>query len=135
MTLLPVKDKKIKVKNRYLNYFVFKYKNSVYIQKRMDKDIWQNLYEFYLIETPHVVTPDVILSHVDLLNVANEFEVISVDISKKHILSHQHLFATFYQLKIDKPLKSNTLLKIKPEDLVNYGLPQLINKYLQNKEL
>jgi A/G-specific adenine glycosylase len=48
---LPVKDKKIKIKNRYLNYFVFNYKNNVYIQKRTEKDIWQNLYEFYLIET------------------------------------------------------------------------------------
>jgi len=49
---LPVKSKKTKVKNRFFNYVVFLDENqNTIIQKRSDKGIWHNLYEFPLIET------------------------------------------------------------------------------------
>ncbi|MBI3519800.1 MAG: A/G-specific adenine glycosylase [Bacteroidetes bacterium] len=127
---LPVKDKKIKIKNRYLHYFIFNYKDSVYIQKRTEKDIWQNLYEFYLIETSKPEDPESLLKNKMLRTIIKNFEVTSVSTVKKHILSHQHLYATFYELKITTPLKHSSLLKIKRRDLINYGLPQLLHKYL-----
>jgi A/G-specific adenine glycosylase len=46
---LPVKSKKLKVRNRYFNYLVV-LTNEKLIQ-RTAKGIWQNLYEFPLIET------------------------------------------------------------------------------------
>ncbi len=130
--LLPVKDKKIKIKSRYLHYFIFNYKNSVYIQKRTEKDIWQNLYEFYLIETPEPTIADELLKNKTLKTLVQDFKVISVIPAKKHLLSHQHLHATFYELTIKTPIKSKSLLKINRSDLNNFGLPQLINKYLKS---
>jgi len=130
---LPVKDKKIKIRNRYLHYFIFNHKDSVYIQKRTEKDIWQNLYEFYLIETEEDTDPKLILKNKNLKNLAKEFEIISVSPEKKHILSHQHLYAIFYELKIKTPITSKTLIKINRSDLIHFGLPQLINKYLNAK--
>jgi A/G-specific adenine glycosylase len=48
---LPVKSK-LKVRNRYFNYLVVSDENeNTLIQKRTAKGIWQNLYEFPLIET------------------------------------------------------------------------------------
>ena len=49
---LPVKLKKIKVTNRYFNYLVFldEHENTI-IQKRTEKGIWHNLYEFPVIES------------------------------------------------------------------------------------
>ena len=48
---LPVKNKKIKVTNRFLNYLIYNdSKNNTIIQKRTEKGIWQNLYEFPLLE-------------------------------------------------------------------------------------
>ena len=132
---LPVKDKKIKIRNRYLHYFVFNYKDNVYIQKRTEKDIWQNLYEFYLIETDEPETPEVLLKNKVLKNLALDFKVDSITSTKKHILSHQHLYATFYELKINAPLKTKVLQKIKRSDLTNYGISQLITKYLSGKSL
>lgn len=131
---LPVKDKKIKIRNRYLHYFVFNYKDNIYIQKRTDKDIWQNLYEFFLIETDENSDTSLILKNKQLKNLVKDIDIISVTSEKKHILSHQHLYATFYELKIKTPITSKTLIKIKRSDLIHYGLPQLINKYLHNKE-
>ena len=127
----PVKENKVKIKNRYLHYFIFNYKNSIYIQKRTEKDIWQNLYEFYLIETSESVDSDVVFKHKDLEKLCQNFKVQSVTVAKKHILSHQHLYTTFYELAINEQLNNKSLIKIKRSNLNNFGLPQLITKYLQ----
>ena len=130
--LLPVKDKKIKIKIRHLHYFIFNYKDNVYIQKRTEKDIWQNLYEFFLIETSEESIAEVMLKNKELNSLVKDFEVTSITQTKKHILSHQHLYGTFYELKIKTPLKSNSLIKIKRNDLNKFGVPKLITKYLHN---
>ncbi|MBC7694467.1 MAG: A/G-specific adenine glycosylase [Burkholderiales bacterium] len=132
VVLRPVKSKKIKIKERFLHYFIFNYKNCVYIQKRNSKDIWQNLYEFYLIETDESTDPEIVLKHNALKKIVPDFKVKSVITLKKHVLSHQHLYATFYEIIINAPLKSKPLLKIKRSDLNNIGMPQLIIKYLSN---
>jgi A/G-specific adenine glycosylase len=134
VSLLPVKNKKIKIKNRYLHYFIFNYKNNVYIQKRIEKDIWQNLYEFYLIETSEPTSDTEILKNKTLKGIAKDFDVTSIIPAKKHILSHQHIYAIFYELTIKTPIKSKSLIKIKRSDLNDFGLPQLINKYLKSFE-
>lgn len=131
ISLLPVKDKKIKIKNRYLHYFIFNYKNNVYIQKRTEKDIWQNLYEFYLIETLEETATEILLKSKTLKTLVPKFDVISFTAAKKHILSHQHLYAVFYELKIALPLISNSFIKVKRDELKHYALPQLIIKYLK----
>jgi len=132
--LLPVKDKKIKIKNRYLHYFIFNYKGHVYIQKRTEKDIWQNLYEFFLIETTEQSGAEVMLKNKELNTLVKDFEVTSITQTKKHILSHQHIYGTFYELKIKTPLKLSSLIKIKRSDLNKFALPQLITKYLRNRD-
>jgi len=130
VALLPIKEKKIAIKNRYLHYFIFNYKNYVYIQKRLAKDIWQNLYEFYLIEIKEKETEQLVLENKLIKELAPVFNIISITTLKKHILSHQHLYATFYELEIPSPLKSKALVKVKRDELNAYGLPQLIIKYL-----
>jgi A/G-specific adenine glycosylase len=127
---LPVKEKTGKIRSRYFHYIVFNYKDSVYIRKRTKKDIWQNLYEFYLLETEAPATEEAILSDPGLLQLAGSFGVKKITPLKKHILSHQHLFGTFYELSLKNPLKHKDLLRVKRDDLMHYGLPQLIIKYL-----
>lgn len=127
---LPVKDKKTKIKNRYLHYFIINYKDTVYIQKRIQKDIWQNLYEFYLIETPEVSESRLMLKSKELKSITHEYKVISITTAKKHILSHQHIYATFYEIRTTAPIVSKSLIKIKREKLTTIGFPQLINRYI-----
>ncbi|MCW3092026.1 MAG: A/G-specific DNA-adenine glycosylase, partial [Ferruginibacter sp.] len=47
---LPVKEKSIVKKTRWFYYLVINYKDYLYVQKRSAGDIWENLYEFILIE-------------------------------------------------------------------------------------
>ena len=109
---------------------IFNYKDSVYIQKRTKKDIWQNLYEFYLLETDTPEAETTVLDNKDLKHMAGSFTVGEITSLKKHVLSHQHLFGTFYEIQLKQPLKDKTLTKVKRADLEQYGLPQLIIKYL-----
>ena len=46
----PVKSKKVKVRNRDFYYLVIKSGASYLLNKRASGDIWQGLYDFYLIE-------------------------------------------------------------------------------------
>ncbi|RYY11142.1 MAG: A/G-specific adenine glycosylase, partial [Chitinophagaceae bacterium] len=49
---LPVKEKKLIKKHRWFYYFMIGSGDDVYIRKRTGKDIWQNLHEFVLHESP-----------------------------------------------------------------------------------
>lgn len=131
---LPVKNKTIKIKNRYFNYVVLNYKGSVYITKRTQQDIWQNLYEFLLIETDAPINEKQVLKHPSLLALKVPFVLTKITEAKKHILSHQHLHAYFYELELAKPLKDSNFIKVSKEELNEYALPQLINKYLKRRE-
>src|SRR5688572_23632779 len=48
---LPVKEKKIRIKTRWFYYLVPEHKTHVYIRQRQGKDIWQQLFEFPLLES------------------------------------------------------------------------------------
>ena len=48
---LPVKEKKISIKKRWFYYLVIEHENKMAIRQRTGKDIWQQLYEFPMIET------------------------------------------------------------------------------------
>ena len=47
---LPVKEKSIRIRDRWFNYYVFIAGKSVAVRPREGKDIWQGLYEFMLEE-------------------------------------------------------------------------------------
>lgn len=127
---LPVKDKAVKIRPRYFHYLLLNYRDQVYIRKRTGKDIWQNLYEFPLVETAIPATEEEILGNEDLRRMAGKFAVARVSALKKHLLSHQHIFGTFYELKLTKPPREQGLVAVKRDMLMEYALPQLIVKYL-----
>lgn len=49
--ILPVKSKKIVVQHRYFNFILLEYRNKIWLERRETKDIWNGLYQPYLIET------------------------------------------------------------------------------------
>ena len=105
---LPVKTKKIKVTNRYLNYLILKDSDSNYIvQKREGKGIWENLYEFPVLET------ELQLSEIEISNKISKMEFLNEKPSEililhneiiLHKLSHQHLYIRFFELHFSTKL-------------------------------
>lgn len=111
---LPVKSKKTKVSNKFFNYLVLKdVTGNFMVKKREGKGIWENLYEFPLIETEELV------SELDFMNQLaemdffdqkpNEIFVLHPQIIQ-HKLSHQNLYIRFFQLNFDVKLPDSKLL-------------------------
>ena len=115
---LPVKSKKTKVTNKFFNYLILKDVDANYIvQKREGKGIWENLYEFPLMETDELVSElDFMnqLAEMDFFNQKpTDFFVLNSQIIQ-HKLSHQNLYIRFFQLNFDVKLPdSKTLTEIK----------------------
>ncbi len=127
---LPVKNKKVKVKNRFLNYLIYNdQKNRTSIQKRIEKGIWQNLYEFPLLETENSVNIDFITN-----NLKSENKVVSImQINNEeiiHKLSHQKLHINFWKIEINGILKNGLSI----DELKTYPFPIVIANFI-DKEL
>ena len=130
---LPVKLKKKKIKERFLNYIVLiDTKNNTIVQKRIEKDIWFKLNQFPLIETNFKVD--------DIMRVSSfkkfiNSKKIPIKIEKysrhnvKHVLSHQILQISFHKFKIEKEISSGVNLS----QLSNYNFPVPINNFINKK--
>lgn len=137
---LPIKAKKTKVRNRYFNYLVVIDKNkNILISRRNESDIWQGLYEFYLLESDKELSTEEVLVAKETQSVCGrDFVVSSVSKPYKHILSHQHLYARFYVITVNDYMKSmqdytkGILQKVSPDRLEDYAFPRLIEKFLND---
>ena len=58
VNLLPVKEKTVQRTHRWFYYFLFEHDHTLLVHKRTGKDIWQNLFEFYLLESEKAVIWD-----------------------------------------------------------------------------
>ena len=118
----PVKKKKIKLKDRFLNYVVVVTNdNKTQIKKRDSSGIWKNLYEFPLIETTVETSAKQISKELNL----NLKDLLSVK-KINHRLSHQLLHITFFVYKVDYQL--DDLVDINA--LASYPFPKPINKFI-----
>jgi A/G-specific adenine glycosylase len=135
---LPVNKKKIKQKERFFNYLIIEYKNKFYAGKRTQKDIWQNLYEFILIETGFWQAKKEILRHPEFLSIVKENEYAvkheSRRISQK--LTHQHVTGHFILIEVKKPIqKSKSHFLVSKKQLLLLPLPKLITSYFADKNV
>ena len=127
---IPVKSKKKKPKERFLNYIVFiDSKHKTIVNKRTNKDIWYKLNEFPLIESK---------TEIKNINTLTDFKKLidnlSLTILKekekiyriKHILSHQILYISFYQICVKETITSGVHLS----NLNNYNFPVPITNFI-----
>ena len=134
---LPRKRGKVSVRNRYFNYLDVRVDGECLLQQRTGKDIWQNLYEFPLIETDAEVDFSELTKDnrfATLLRVENEIVVLKVE-KYKHVLSHQVIYATFYRIEASAFVNENSYIRVQEIDLDNYGVSRLIHKYLEKEVL
>lgn len=124
--LLPRKIKGKKSKKRYFHYFVIESEGKILMTQRGDKDVWANLYELPMLETVEPVSLEGLLQSAEYQGLFGD-EVPQLLVGPiKHILSHQSIFATFYQINIE-----NTTWDKKNE--WNYFLSENIDKLAKHK--
>lgn len=128
---LPVKIKGAKAKKKYFNFLVILSDNDkTILEKRKDKGIWQNLYQFPLIETASEHHYDTFLpmvhEHPLLKNVSFQLSLYNRYIVI-HKLSHQHLHTKFWIVRLNSPLTNGIPLG----DLRSYPVPIVIGNFIE----
>jgi A/G-specific adenine glycosylase len=128
---LPVKLKKTKVKNRYFNYIVLLSEaNKTVLQQRTQKGIWQQLYEFPLIETDSEINKKQLMVQNDYKDLSEKHQIESItkynDNAIIHKLSHRNLHTFFW---IGTMLNS-TEKSISIETILSYPVPVLIENFI-----
>ena len=184
--LLPVRKPRPTLRDRYLNYFICLCptntvasstqtdKNNLpattaasayttLLHKRTDKDIWQHLYEFPLIETDHLfdtaeatqtlhtttqpTVPSAIQSTIQknkksaaqntvqstIQNATQTSDLLMLDFT--HILSHQRLHARFFCLQVPALPAIGDTIAVPLSDLDQYALSRLTLRALEKLQL
>ncbi|MCR5270021.1 MAG: A/G-specific adenine glycosylase [Prevotella sp.] len=111
--MLPVKLNTLKVKERRLSYIYIRCKGQVAIHRRGAGDIWQGLYEPYLVGEDN--------NGVDLQ------QCLLLKKNVRHVLTHRILMADFYLLETAvQPELDEDYMWVPEEDLERYGVPRLV---------
>ena len=97
---LPVKTKKIMVKKRYFNYFWINYNNKIALEKRTEKDIWQNLFQMPLLETKSSIQIDEFPNLLKNKSRFSNFKNITFVEEVNHKLTHQTLQINFWKVEL-----------------------------------
>lgn len=135
---LPVKEKRLTIKKRWFYYLVLEHEGKTAIRQRTGKDIWQQLYEFPMMEMDKEQDLNTILLQAEkkgLLQKRN-YDLISVSSPYKQQLSHQLIAGQFIKINLKKipGVKNNPVaarwLWLANNKLSKYAFPKFINLYL-----
>ncbi|MGB1307892.1 MAG: A/G-specific adenine glycosylase [Oceanihabitans sp.] len=127
---LPVKIKSNAPKKKYFNFLVYIYKDKkILLEKRKTKGIWQNLYQFPLIESDSILNKEALQLLLKNNNTAtNNLLSLALYNTKPiiHKLSHQHLYTKFWIVQVNAiNAKAIPILQLK-----DYPVPVLISNFL-----
>lgn len=131
----PVKEGKTVVKARYFNYLHIRCGNQVLLSQRKEKDIWQNLYEFPLIETEQ--PEDLVMlqqekAYREVFAGAGEVRILRTVEMPKHVLSHRIIYARFYEIEVGGfSAGMEKYLRTDDVNVGDYAVSRLMELYLQ----
>ncbi|RIH64826.1 A/G-specific adenine glycosylase [Mariniphaga sediminis] len=132
VTQLPVKTPKTSQRNRYFYYYYIETGKDTWLEKRTGKDIWENLYQFPLAETKQELSDEEIAGLQPSFMKNDTINIKAVSAQKKHILSHQIIFARLIHLETDGNFKlNNHFIKVPQKDIHTFAVPRLVEKLME----
>jgi len=136
VNILPIKEKTLQRKKRWFTYFIFENSDKVLVHKRTESDIWQNLFEFYLVETPSDpkwtkgLVNELLGSQLGITNTEDYF----IHAADRQQLTHQEIdgyFITVGLNAIPAPLLNLPNFSWQPKNAIEQlAFPRFINQYL-----
>jgi A/G-specific adenine glycosylase len=135
VNLLPVKENNIRIKHRFFNYLVIKHGRKIFVNKRIEKDIWQNLFEFPLLESDHILSQEKFLSSSQFTEFigSNSYKIDKISNLLKQKLTHQLISGRFFHITLKTmPVRLNQYKKVSPKDLATLPFPKFISSYLKD---
>lgn len=132
VNILPVKETKLVKKQRYFYYLVVKFDNKFYIRKRTEKDIWQNLWEFILVEMPEKIEIEKFIKTKSFAQKVNKTAAVkNYSPFYKQQLTHQTIEGCFILINLQSPLLNNDFELVKSSNLKNLAFPRFITSYFE----
>lgn len=129
--LFPVKLKATKPKKKYFNFIVIISNNKkTILEQRQGKGIWENLYQFPLIETNKSGTAlEIELALKESNYLKNKTYNLALYNEKPivHKLSHQHLNTKFWIVSVDNDLTDGVLFS----EIRKYPVPILVGNFIE----
>ena len=132
---LPVKSKKIKVKDRFLYYLLIEQDDNIFFGKRKS-GIWTGLYEFPFLEFLTKMNEKQVLKSDQWLKIFSNStcDVQSISSEFIHILSHQKIYAQFWRIKA-VGVELNEYELISKKSILDFPVSRLTEKYFETIEL
>ena len=132
--LFPVRSKRVVVSKRYFHYLILKLEESIWIQKRTARDIWENLHEPFLIESMEPMDVRALSLNEQFLVQNFGYTHIELDYSGKQRLTHQIIEARFLTVYLnEKPhFKGREGKWMTGTDLENTPFPKTVLSFLKN---
>lgn len=130
---LPVKIKKGKQKKLYFEYLFITNKENTYIKKRVEKGIWQNLYEFPFIEFTESKSEEEVIKSIQNQEFLKQvkFEFVKTSEIHKHILSHRIINGRVWHIEIEEKLKDHQWKEITKNSIIKYPMSRLMEIFLE----
>jgi A/G-specific adenine glycosylase len=133
--LLPVRNKRIKLSERWFHYIILQYKNTIAIRQRTSKDIWLLLYEVLLIEGQHIMKVNDLLLHLqkgfDIEK--NSYKIINEVIQSRQRLTHQIINFSFLHLQLNTKVILPGYRWVSKNNLDQFGFPKTLQLFLSQK--
>ena len=133
---LPIKEKQLVKKERRFYYFLLQVNDEIWVAERKHKDIWQGLFEFYVLDagkkmlwnetgTQLFLKEQLGIPSIKMLHRSSEI---------KQTLTHQIITAQFIRVALSKKPSSISSGKWqKIGQLKKLPFPKLINQYLSEE--
>jgi A/G-specific adenine glycosylase len=132
--LLPIKAKKMIKTKRFFFIIIAQFENNIYVRKRVEKDVWQNLWEFISVEHSNEINAsDYINTSAFKKLVSNNHTVKLISTIFKQQLTHQTIEGTFIHVTLSKPLTGNIYTAISQKKINTLAFPRLITNYFEKK--
>ena len=144
---LPVKLRKMKVRERRMTYFYVRCQGFTAIHQRSGRDIWQGLWEPYLEEDnlrmeETVRTEDGLAGDTSSMSLYGKtcengvmdkegtLTLVASDV--KHVLTHRVILADFYLWQTEsRPALPDDYIWIPEQEISTYAIPRLIQRLLK----
>lgn len=109
-------------------------KGKIAIRQRMDKDIWQGLYEFPDIESGKPLTNAALLKEAGQKKWLSSSIKTATSVSPwyKQQLTHQLIHGQFIRINLTKKPELPGLIWLSEKELKQYAFPRLFREYLEN---
>lgn len=145
VSAFPVKSKKLEKKQRFFYYIVWKSPEGCSVlQKRGEKDIWEGLYDFPLLELDSLLEVDrfSFLWETDIWMKWMQDKPFSPTISRisgphKQMLTHQTIVAFFIEIEAAIPLffnKNLSYMVVEQKNIEKFAVPKIVQQYLTQRQ-